>query len=71
VISLRGEIFACIGLDNTLMQQLYGKKEAMGGIFTLIRSSNEESIATLKNCRKLSDDEFNLMVKSMPVRRII
>ena len=50
------------------MQQLYGNLEDVGGIFTLTRACCEESVATLKKCRDLADDEFQLMVKRMPVR---
>ena len=66
-MSLRGEVFARVGLDHALMQQLYGKPDDMGGIFTLTRACGEESVVTLRRCHDLSDDEFELMVKSMPV----
>ena len=50
------------------MQQLYGNLEDVGGVFTLTRACCEESVVTLKKCRDLADDEFQLMVKRMPVR---
>ena len=68
MVSLRGEVFSCVGLDHGLMQQLYGKLDNMEGIFTLTRACGEESIATLRKCHDLPDEEFHLMVKSMPVR---
>ena len=71
VVLLRGEMFSVIGLDHTLMQQLYGEADDLEGIFTLTRSCCEESIATLNGCRDVTDDEFQLMVKSMPVRGIL
>lgn len=70
VVSLRGEVFACVGLDYALMQQLYGHPADMGGIFTLTRACSEESVTTLRKCRDLTDDEFKLMVKNMPVRLV-
>ena len=68
VISLRGEVFFRVSLDHALMQQLYGKLDDMEGIFTLTRACGEESITTLRKCHNLPDEEFRLMVKSMPVR---
>lgn len=68
VVSLRGEVFARVGLDHALMEQLYGRPVDMGGIFTLTRACGEESVVTLRRCHDLPDGEFQLMVKSMPVR---
>lgn len=71
VMALCGEVFNRVSQDHALMQQLYGTLNNIGGIFTLARSCGEESTATLKKCRDLTDDEFQLMVKDMPVRKRI
>ena len=49
---------------------MYGNSNDVGGVFTLTRACSEESTATLKKCHDLNDDEFQLMMKSMPVRRL-
>ena len=61
-------VFAHVGRNYALMEQLYGNLEEVGGVFTLTRACCEESVATLKKCRDLADDDFQLMVKRMPVR---
>lgn len=50
-----------------LMSRLYSEVDDMEGVYTLIRTCCDESITLLRKCHDLSDDEYQLMVKSMPV----
>jgi len=67
VVSLRGEVFTYVSEDFMLMSRLYSDVDDMEGVYTLIRACCDESITLLRKCHDLSDDEYQLMVKNMPV----
>lgn len=67
VVSLRGEVFIYVSEDFMLMSRLYSEVDDMEGVYTLIRACCDESVASLRKCYDLNDEEYQLMVKSMPV----
>jgi len=71
VVSLRGEVFTYMSEDFMLMSRLYSEVDDVEGVYTLIRACCDESIAFLRKCHDLSDDEYQLMVKSMPVSMFV